>query len=149
MKVADLTWPQPGDPTKIAKWYQDGARGLIVARHQRTVDDWDMDAIGETLPAYISTVYVPRKLAGSPNFVEASQVTLYRMTGPDTMEEVVTVPFFSPPVEVKEAQRLFLKPVAEIAESMIAEMRRLMVQAQVEKGEPWLPFLKYFMGRRG
>jgi len=89
------------------------------------VYDWDMDNVGETLPAYIASIYVPRKLAGSPRFREASNVTLYRTTGPDTMEEVVSVPFFSPPVEVKEAIRTFNRPFREIADSMMAELRKL------------------------
>lgn len=125
MRITDLTWPSPGAPATIARWYQGGSRGLIVSRSQRTVYDWDMDNVGETLPVYIAAVYVPRKLAGSPGFREASNVTLYRLTGADTMEELVSVPFFSPPVEVKEAARFLMRPAAEVADAMITNLRKL------------------------
>jgi len=121
MNVTELTWPQPADPGEIARGYQEGSRALMVARAARRVFDWDMDLAGETFIPYILTQAVPGKISGSTRFIEASYVTLYRMTGPDTMEEIVSTPFMAPPA--RDLAELLLTPAQEVGQAMIAAIK--------------------------
>ncbi len=128
MNITDLQWPNPGDPTQIAVWANQGTRGLIVARSGRKVCDWDMvnTQIAETFLVYIATQFVPGKLKKESRFLEASTVSLYSMTGPGTMGELASVPFFSPPLSPEELGNQLLSPVQEVVAEMTAEAKRLL-----------------------
>ncbi|MBA7622852.1 hypothetical protein ES703_30239 [subsurface metagenome] len=148
MNITDLQWPGPGDPQKIARFADEGNRGLIVARHGRRVYDWDMDRLGETLIPYITTVYVPGKLAGDPKLVEANNVTLYHMTGSNSMQELFTVPFFSPPLPLQPGGEWPRTPLQDVAGSMVVEAKRIMTNLSPQRtGEPLLKAIATEVGK--
>lgn len=142
MNVRDLTWPNPGDPDKIAQWFDEGSRGLLVTRANSKVYDWDMDMAGETFPLYIAHIAVPKKLAGLPGFREATAVTFYRVVGRDlSIVEFISVPFLAPPIPGRGTlPRVIMSPAQDLADSMIAEVQKLREQLLAQRPGLSLPF---------